>query len=62
VRNECEGEISSFHFFSALTADSGQADLFLVCFGFMTSNLVVGSWRVRGGLWSTKELLPPAPS
>jgi hypothetical protein len=62
VRNECAGERSSFHFFSALTADSGQADLFLVCFGFLTSILVAGSWRVRGGLWSTKKLLPPAPS
>ena len=38
-------------------ADSGQADLIFIIFGFLTSIFLSGSWRARRELQSAKELL-----
>ena len=42
-------------------ADSGQADLIFVIFGFLTSIVLSGSWRARRGLQSAKEHLSWTP-
>ena len=44
------GETAHSHFHLVPTAGSGRADLFWLCFGFLTSILMVSSRRVREGL------------
>ena len=43
-------------------ADSGQADLIFIIFGFLTSIFLSGSWRARRGLQSAKEHLSWTPA